>query len=130
MSILSSTRVKRFVSRVSLAASLAAGLYAAAPALAATDLTFYCLCSRRRLPLTKPLIFMAAFALTKKTPISALNPFTRAATKTALPVFTANKGGDALPPVAVLLSTDMFSLIDEGAIVLFDEVATSAKDKA
>ena len=31
---------------------------------------------------------------------------------------------------SVLLSTDMFTLIDEDAIVPFDEVATSAEDRA
>ena len=42
---------------------------------------------------------------------------------------TANKSGT--PPVtSVLLSTDMFTLIDEDAIVPFDDIAKSAEDKA
>ena len=42
---------------------------------------------------------------------------------------TAVKSGD--PPVtSILLSTDMFTLIDEDAIVPIDSVATSAEDKA
>ncbi|NYT83287.1 ABC transporter substrate-binding protein [Alcaligenaceae bacterium] len=41
---------------------------------------------------------------------------------------TAHKGGNA-PQLAVLLSTDMFTLIDEGAIVPFDSLITSDEDK-
>jgi sn-glycerol 3-phosphate transport system substrate-binding protein len=44
-------------------------------------------------------------------------------------VLTATKAGD--PPVlSVLLSTDMFTLIDEGAILPWDGLLTSADDKA
>ncbi len=42
---------------------------------------------------------------------------------------TAAKSGD--PPVtSILLSTDMYTLIDEGAIVPFDELVKTADDKA
>jgi sn-glycerol 3-phosphate transport system substrate-binding protein len=41
---------------------------------------------------------------------------------------TAHKGGHA-PQLAVLLSTDMFTLIDEGAIVPFDPLVQSDEDK-
>lgn len=41
---------------------------------------------------------------------------------------TAHKGG-AAPQLAVLLSTDMFTLIDEGAIVPFDPLIQSEEDK-
>lgn len=41
---------------------------------------------------------------------------------------TAHKGG-AAPQLAVLLSTDMFTLIDEGAIVPFDPLIKSDDDK-
>ncbi len=41
---------------------------------------------------------------------------------------TAYKGG-AAPQLAVLLSTDMFTLIDEGAIVPFDPLIQSEEDK-
>ena len=47
---------------------------------------------------------------------------------TVTKVLTAIKGGDA-PQVAVMLSTDMFTLIDEDAIVPFDEIA-KASDKS
>lgn len=43
-------------------------------------------------------------------------------------VLTAIKGGDA-PQVAVALSTDMFTLIDEDAIVPFDDFAKTEADK-
>src|SRR3546814_19923916 len=42
---------------------------------------------------------------------------------------TALKGGDA-PKVAVILSTDMFTLLDEDALVPFDRLAKTADDKA
>lgn len=41
---------------------------------------------------------------------------------------TAYKGGNA-PQLAVLLSTDMFTLIDEGAIVPFDPMVKTDEDK-
>ncbi|HUG59691.1 MAG TPA: extracellular solute-binding protein, partial [Candidimonas sp.] len=41
---------------------------------------------------------------------------------------TAHKGGNA-PQLAVLLSTDMFTLIDEGAVVPFDPLVQSDDDK-
>src|SRR5690348_1448565 len=43
-------------------------------------------------------------------------------------VLTAQRGGEA-PQLAVILSTDMFTLIDEDAIVPWDDVAKSADDK-
>jgi sn-glycerol 3-phosphate transport system substrate-binding protein len=43
-------------------------------------------------------------------------------------VLTAQKGGEA-PQLAVILSTDMFTLIDEDAVVAWDDVAKSADDK-
>ena len=42
---------------------------------------------------------------------------------------TAAKGGDA-PTMAVILSTDMYTLIDEGVVVPFDDLAKTAQDKA
>lgn len=44
-------------------------------------------------------------------------------------VLTAAKGGDA-PQLAVILSTDMFTLIDEGVVVPYEDIAKSAEDKA
>lgn len=44
-------------------------------------------------------------------------------------VLTAIKGGDA-PQLAVLLSTDMYTLIDEDAVVPFDTLSQDPEDKA
>lgn len=44
-------------------------------------------------------------------------------------VLTAAKSGDA-PHMAVMLSTDMYTLIDEGVVVPFDELAKTPADKA
>jgi sn-glycerol 3-phosphate transport system substrate-binding protein len=44
-------------------------------------------------------------------------------------VLTAIKGGDA-PQLAVLLSTDMYTLIDEDAVVPFDALSRAPEDKA
>lgn len=44
-------------------------------------------------------------------------------------VLTAAKGGDA-PHMAVMLSTDMYTLIDEGVVVPFDELVKTPADRA
>lgn len=44
-------------------------------------------------------------------------------------VLTAAKGGDA-PHLAVMLSTDMYTLIDEGVVVPFDELVKTPADRA
>jgi sn-glycerol 3-phosphate transport system substrate-binding protein len=49
--------------------------------------------------------------------------------ETIVKVLTAAKSGEA-PQTAILLSTDMFTLIDEDAVIPFDDVATGAEDKA
>src|SRR5260221_14496504 len=49
--------------------------------------------------------------------------------ETIVKALTADKSGT--PPVtSVLLSTDMYTLIDEDAIVPYDELAVSADDRA
>jgi sn-glycerol 3-phosphate transport system substrate-binding protein len=44
-------------------------------------------------------------------------------------VLTAAKGGDA-PHMAVILSTDMYTLIDEGVVVPFDDLVRTPEQKA
>lgn len=44
-------------------------------------------------------------------------------------VLTATKGGDA-PHLAVILSTDMYTLIDEGVVVAIDDLVKTPQDKA
>jgi sn-glycerol 3-phosphate transport system substrate-binding protein len=49
--------------------------------------------------------------------------------ETIVKVLTALKSGEP-PQMSVLLSTDMFTLIDEDAIIPFDDMAKSAEDRA
>jgi sn-glycerol 3-phosphate transport system substrate-binding protein len=49
--------------------------------------------------------------------------------ETIVKALTAHKSGQP-PTTAILLSTDMYTLIDEDAIVPFNEIATSADDQA
>ena len=49
--------------------------------------------------------------------------------ETIVKVLTALKSGEP-PQMSALLSTDMFTLIDEDAIIPFDDLATGADDKA
>jgi sn-glycerol 3-phosphate transport system substrate-binding protein len=49
--------------------------------------------------------------------------------ETIVKVLTALKSGEP-PQMSVLLSTDMFTLIDEDAILPFDDMATGAEDRA
>jgi sn-glycerol 3-phosphate transport system substrate-binding protein len=49
--------------------------------------------------------------------------------ETIVKVLTALKSGEP-PQMSVLLSTDMFTLIDEDAIIPFDTMATSAEDQS
>ena len=49
--------------------------------------------------------------------------------ETIVKVLTALKSGEP-PQMSVLLSTDMFTLIDEDAIVPFDDLATGAEDRS
>jgi sn-glycerol 3-phosphate transport system substrate-binding protein len=49
--------------------------------------------------------------------------------ETIVKALTANKSGEP-PTTAILLSTDMFTLIDEDAIVPWEELARSAEDQA
>lgn len=48
---------------------------------------------------------------------------------TVTKALTAAKGGDA-PHMAVILSTDMYTLIDEGVVVPFDDIVKTPADKA
>ena len=80
-------------------------------------------------PVTKTIDQMAAdFA--KENPDVKVNPiYSGTYQESIVKTLTAFKSGKP-PQLAVLLSTDMFTLIDEDAIVPFDEIAPSADDKA
>ena len=80
-------------------------------------------------PITKIIDGFAA-EFQKENPGIKINPvYSGTYQDSIVKALTANKSGT--PPVtSVLLSTDMYSLIDEEAIVPFDDLATSAEDKA
>ena len=79
-------------------------------------------------PVTKTIDQMAA-DFGKENPDIKVNPiYSGTYQESIVKVLTATRSGKP-PQLAVLLSTDMFSLIDEDAIVPIDDVARSADDK-
>ena len=79
-------------------------------------------------PVTKTIDQMAA-DFEKENPDIKVNPiYSGTYQESIVKVLTAVKSGKP-PQLAVLLSTDMFSLIDEDAIVPIDDIAKSADDK-
>ena len=109
--------------------SLAAGFaLAAIGALAQTEVTFYYPVAVGG-PITKTIDQMSA-DFEKENPGIKVKPiYAGTYQETIVKSLTAHKSGTP-PTTAILLSTDMFTLIDEDAIVPFDDLATSADDKA
>ena len=109
--------------REALTVAFAALVAAASPALAqkVTEINFYYPVAVGG-PVTKTIDQMAAdFA--KENPDVKVNPiYSGTYQESIVKVLTATKSGKP-PQLAVLLSTDMFSLIDEDAIVPIDDVA-------
>jgi sn-glycerol 3-phosphate transport system substrate-binding protein len=119
------SRIARIV-----AVALLASLAGAGPAVAQApvDLTFYYPVAVGG-PVTKIIDGLAA-NFQKENPGIKVHPiYAGTYQETIVKVLTALKSGEP-PQMSVLLSTDMFTLIDEDAIVPFDETATSAEDKA
>jgi sn-glycerol 3-phosphate transport system substrate-binding protein len=108
------------------AALAAAGAMGAA--IAQTEISFYYPVAVGG-PITKIIDGLAA-DFEKENPGIKVKPiYAGTYQETIVKALTAHKAGD--PPVtSVLLSTDMFTLIDEDAIVPIDAVATSAEDRA
>ncbi len=108
------------------AALAAAGAMAAATAQ--TEISFYYPVAVGG-PITKIIDGLAA-DFEKENPGIKVKPiYAGTYQETIVKALTAHKAGD--PPVtSVLLSTDMFTLIDEDAIVPIDSVASAAEDKA
>jgi len=103
------------------------GVAGATPA-AAVDLSFYYPVAVGG-PITKVVDGMAA-DFEKENPGIKVKPiYSGSYQDTITKVLTAVKGGD-VPQTAVILSTDMFTLIDEDAIVPFDDLAKTDADKA
>ena len=79
-------------------------------------------------PITK-LIDTMAVDFEKENPSIKVKPvYAGTYQETLVKLMTAHKGGSA-PALSVVLSTDMFTLIDDDAIVAFDDFAKSEEDK-
>ena len=113
--------------RALAALGLAALTSLAAGAARATDLTFYFPVAVGG-PITKIIDDMVAGFEKENAGIHVKAVYTGSYQDTTAKALTALKGGEP-PSIAVLLSTDTFTMIDEKAVVPFDEVATSADDK-
>ncbi len=101
---------------------------ASAPAQSPVDVTFYYPVAVGG-PVTKIIDGLAA-DFQKENPGIKVHPiYAGTYQETIVKALTAQKSGEP-PQMSVLLSTDMFTLIDEDAIVAFDDMATSAEDKA
>ncbi|MFN4275904.1 MAG: ABC transporter substrate-binding protein [Ferrovibrio sp.] len=94
----------------------------------ATDLNFYFPVAVGG-PITKIIDGMAADFEKENPGIKIKAIYSGSYQDTIAKTLTAVKGGDA-PQVAVILSTDMFTLIDENAIVPFDNLAKTDDDRA
>src|SRR5258708_7895359 len=108
----------------------AAGSTLAAPATvrAATEVSFYFPVAVGG-PITKIIDGYAADFEKENPGISVRPVYAGTYQETIVKSLTAHKSGN--PPVtSVLLSTDMFSLIDEDVIVSFDDLAKSDADKS
>lgn len=80
-------------------------------------------------PVTKIIDEMAA-DFEKENPGIKIKPvYSGSYQDTVTKVLTAAKGGDA-PHIAVMLSTDMYTLIDEGVVVAIDDLLKTPEDKA
>ncbi|HEX7784722.1 MAG TPA: extracellular solute-binding protein, partial [Methylomirabilota bacterium] len=113
-----------------LAALLLAALVAAAPAAAQApvEVAFYYPVAVGG-PVTRIIDGLAA-DFEKDNPGIRVKPiYAGTYQETIVKALTAFKSGEP-PQMSVLLSTDMFTLIDEDAIVPFDDMATSAEDRA
>ena len=106
-----------------------AGAVIAAPAIvrAATEISFYFPVAVGG-PITKIIDGYAADFEKQNPGISVKPIYAGTYQETMVKALTAYKSGNP-PVICVLLSTDMFSLIDEDAVVPFDEVIKSDADR-
>ena len=117
-----------WLERIVRAAGAAAVAAACAAPAHAVDLTFYYPVAVGG-PVTKIVDGLAA-DFEKENPDIKLKPvYAGSYQDTITKALTAAKGGDA-PHMAVILSTDMYTLIDEGLVVPFDELAKTAEERA
>ncbi|HVL58705.1 MAG TPA: ABC transporter substrate-binding protein [Burkholderiaceae bacterium] len=119
--------MRRLFNRAAFAAAGLAAAIAATPA-AGAELTFYYPIAVGG-PVTKIVDGMAA-DFEKENPGIRIKPiYAGSYQDTLTKVLTAVKGGDT-PHVAVLLSVDTFTLIDEDAIVAIDDLVKTDEDRA
>ena len=119
-------RLIAFIATFALLTSLAGAVHA--PADGPVDLTFYYPVAVGG-PVTKIIDGLAA-DFQKENPGIKVHPiYAGTYQETIVKVLTAQKSGEP-PQMSVLLSTDMFTLIDEDAILSFDDLAATVEDKA
>ena len=120
--------MRTWLERIVRAAGVAAVAAAFATPAHAVDLTFYYPVAVGG-PVTKIVDGLAA-DFEKENPDIKLKPvYAGSYQDTITKALTAAKGGDA-PHMAVILSTDMYTLIDEGLVVPFDELVKTAEERA
>ena len=117
------TKLVRIASAAALATTLLSG-----PALAATEITFYFPIAVGG-PITKIIDRYAAEFHQAHPDITVKPVYTGSYQDSTVKAMTAAKAGNA-PDLAVLLSTDMFTLIDADLIEPVDKIAGSDADKA
>jgi sn-glycerol 3-phosphate transport system substrate-binding protein len=111
-----------------LAVLLVVGGLAAVSAQAPVEISFYYPVAVGG-PITKIVDGYAA-DFTKENPSIRVKPiYTGTYQETIVKALTAHKSGEP-PQTAIILSTDMFTLIDEDAIVPFDDVLKGPEDQA
>jgi sn-glycerol 3-phosphate transport system substrate-binding protein len=110
--------------RILIAACAALALGAAAE----TEISFYYPVAVGG-PITKTIDQMTADFERENPGIKVKPVYAGTYQETIVKAITANKAGTP-PTTAILLSTDMFTLIDEDAVVPFDDLAGGADDKA
>jgi sn-glycerol 3-phosphate transport system substrate-binding protein len=109
-----------------IGAALAASVFAA-PAWAATEISFYYPIAVGG-PITK-IVDGYVKKFEAENPDIVVKPvYTGSYQDSIIKAMTAARAGNA-PDAAVLLSTDMFTLIDAGMILPYDQIATSDADK-
>jgi len=116
----------RLIRRLAAAVVLLGALIAAGAAKA-TDLTFYYPVAVGG-PITKIIDGMVADFQKENPDVTVHAIYTGSYQDSIAKALTAVKGGEP-PHIAVLLSTDMFTLIDEKAVVPFDEAIKTDEDK-
>ena len=119
---------KTFVKTFAAAAVLATGLNGLSQAQTPVDLQFYYPVAVGG-PIAKTIDGFAEGFMKENPGIKVTPIYAGTYQETIVKALTAHKSGT--PPVtSVLLSTDMFTLIDEDAIVPFDNFAKTPEDKA